>query len=179
MVLGCVWVPSDSAPYTRGSPSTSRSFHPTISPTPLSFFYSHFHTFSTSLLVQACLLYFLDGITHLRRPTTMCLWVRASGCMCLCTSMCCTLLSSIGHIPVRATTSPVAMVVKQAENEGEEWRETDRQGRGGEENWMMSTCSGVYQGEEEGRTGYEREREEIRDLYLQLSHCSSTICLGR
>lgn len=117
--------------HTRGSPSTSRSFHLTISPTPLSFFYSHFHTFSTSLLVQACLLYFLDGITHLRRPTTMCLWVRASGCMCLRTSMCCTPLSSIGHIPVRATTSPVAMVVKQAEKEGEEWRETDRQGRGG------------------------------------------------
>lgn len=35
---------------------------------------------------------------------------------------------------------------------------------------MMSACSGVYQGEEkaeeEGRTGYKREREEIRDLYL-------------
>lgn len=46
--------------HTLGSPPTSLSFHLTLSPTLLSFFCSHFHTFSVSLLVRA-LLYFLDG----------------------------------------------------------------------------------------------------------------------
>lgn len=38
--------------------------------------------------------------------------------------------------------------------------------RGGEENWMMSACSGVHQGEEEGRTSNKRERKEKKRFIL-------------
>lgn len=146
MVLGCVWVPSDPAPLSH-SLSTSLSFNLTRSTTPLTFFYSQFHTFSVAPLCE--LVCYTFGWFHSLKESYHNVIVGCA-CVCLRACMCYVLLSSMRRIPVRATTSPVAMVVKQAEKEGEEWRETDRQGRGGK---LDDECMFWTKPRKEGRGG--------------------------